>query len=63
MYLNEVTIREVPRSSIGKDIGQVDETTFQIVHHDDIVTVKASSQALKNKWISNYESVLKNLKK
>ncbi|KAK9766343.1 hypothetical protein K7432_004643 [Basidiobolus ranarum] len=51
--LNEMVAREVPR---GFNQSGVDETTFQIVHIEEVITVKCSSVSTKRKWMNELEA-------
>ncbi|KAJ3029914.1 UNVERIFIED_CONTAM: hypothetical protein HDU68_010697 [Siphonaria sp. JEL0065] len=63
IMIHTATLRDVPRAMIGsKDVGNVDETTFQIVQGDEVLTLKAPSATIKNKWFSHHETALKALR-
>ncbi|KAJ3417124.1 Intersectin 1 (SH3 domain protein) [Chytridiales sp. JEL 0842] len=57
--INEVSVRDVPRSS--KEASTADETTFQIVHRDEVITVKAPSATVKNKWLQHHEAAIRSM--
>ncbi|KAJ3107638.1 hypothetical protein HDU97_003632 [Phlyctochytrium planicorne] len=59
--VDQASVREVPRSSVGKDVPTVDETTFQIVSPNNAITVKAPSSSIKAKWMSNHDTALQTL--
>ncbi|KAJ3138175.1 Intersectin 1 (SH3 domain protein) [Irineochytrium annulatum] len=59
MFIDQVSIRDVPRSFLGKE--GMDETAFQFVYADEVVTVKAASAAVKAKWMAQHEAALKAL--
>ncbi|KAJ3106795.1 hypothetical protein HK100_003680, partial [Physocladia obscura] len=63
ILIHQATLRDVPRAMIGtKDVGNVDETTFQIVQGDEVITLKAPSASIKNKWLTHHENALRALR-
>ena len=55
--MNELIIREVPKSGPGaKDVGTVDECSFQLVHIDKLITVRATSASDKKQWMNIVDS-------
>ncbi|KAJ3203501.1 Intersectin 1 (SH3 domain protein), partial [Dinochytrium kinnereticum] len=61
--VDQASIRDVPRSSIGigKEVTNADETTFQIVSLNNVITVKAPNASMKAKWIANHDTALASL--
>ncbi|KAI8915202.1 hypothetical protein DFJ77DRAFT_359259 [Powellomyces hirtus] len=53
MPLNEIAVRDIHK--LGRDSGPLDECCFQIVHGQDAITVRASSVAVKRKWVNVLE--------
>ncbi|ORX88366.1 hypothetical protein K493DRAFT_341344 [Basidiobolus meristosporus CBS 931.73] len=51
--LNEMVAREIPR---GFNQSGVDDTSFQIVHIEEVITVKCSSVSTKRKWMNELEA-------
>ncbi|KAJ3408742.1 hypothetical protein HDU80_004687 [Chytriomyces hyalinus] len=61
--IHSSTVRDVPRAMLGnRDVGAVDDTTFQIVQGDEVLTLKAPSASIKNKWFTYHESAMRALK-
>lgn len=57
--LNEMIIREVPKSGPGgKDVGVVDESSFQVVHIDKVITLRAGSASDKRQWMNVVEGAI-----
>jgi hypothetical protein len=57
--LGEIIIRDVPKSGPStKDVGMVDESSFQIVHIDKVITLRANSPSDRRQWISMVEGCL-----
>jgi len=50
-------IRDVPKN-FGKDVGIVDDCSFQIVHMDKIITLRATSSSDKKHWMKITESAI-----
>lgn len=50
-------IRDVPRN-FGKDVGTVDDCSFQIVHIDKIITLRTSNPSEKRHWMKVTESAI-----
>jgi hypothetical protein len=64
MPLTELIIREVPKSGPGgKDVGVVDDCSFQIVHIDKNITLRASSPSEKKQWMNICESYISQAEK
>ncbi|KAI8614258.1 Dbl homology domain-containing protein, partial [Chytriomyces sp. MP71] len=62
IMIQNATVRDVPRALIGtRDVGNVDDTTFQIVQGDEVLTLKAPSTSIKNKWLSYHETALRQM--
>ena len=75
--LDEIVVREVDNpksfSNYGKYEGEevwtllipffrIDVTWFQIVHIDNIITVKAESAQEKREWMNGFEEAIKNIR-
>lgn len=56
MPLNEVLVRDVPANSKERQTLTIDDSCFQIVHLQDIISVKASSVSEKRKWVNQIDS-------
>ncbi|ORY37460.1 Dbl homology domain-containing protein [Rhizoclosmatium globosum] len=63
ILVGNAILRDVPKNMVGsKEVGHVDDTTFQIVQGDEVITLKAPSAGIKNKWFSYHESARKALR-
>lgn len=60
--VNEMIIRDVPKN-FGKDVGTVDDCSFQIVHLDKIITLRASTPSEKRQWIKVTEGAISDAEK
>jgi Ca2+-dependent lipid-binding protein len=57
-------IRDVPKSGPStKDVGVIDESSFQIVHIDKIITLRAPSPSEKKQWLNVVESCIEDAEK
>lgn len=55
-------IRDVPKN-FGKDVGAVDDCSFQIVHMDKIITLRAPSSSDKKQWMKIAEGAIADAEK
>ena len=55
-------IRDVPRN-FAKDVGTVDDCSFQIVHMDKIITLRASTPSEKRQWMKVSEAAISEAEK
>ncbi|TPX33329.1 hypothetical protein SmJEL517_g03690 [Synchytrium microbalum] len=55
MYLTDIVGREVPVMGSGRMDG-ADDSCFQVVFGEEIITVRAASVAEKRKWLTNIEN-------
>ena len=57
-------IRDVTKTGAGgKDIGTIDEMTFQVVHIDKIITLRAITASDKRQWMKILESTIQQAEK
>lgn len=56
MPLNETLSRDIPQLSQDRKLFTVDDSCFQILHLQDILTVKAPSVSEKRKWLNQMDT-------
>ena len=59
--LNEMIVRQVP--SNAKDVGTVDDMSWQIVHLEKVITVRSCNESEKKVWMNHIQSCISTLEK
>jgi Pleckstrin homology domain/C2 domain len=58
LLLSDLAVREASRLA-NKDVGPIDESCFQLVIKDEVITLRANSASEKRQWIKQISDAIK----